>query len=435
MAVTALVRSLGAAGRFLFIGLVALVALLGYGTGRLLTLFERDAAQRAIAVNRLRGRVLRHAMTTLGATFIKLGQVMSTRPDLFPPALIGELRVLQDKLPPFGFDHVARAIAKDLGGPIEQFYTEFDRQPVAAASVAQVHRGRLHDGQEVAVKVLRPNVRRTVLRDAGILSSLARLAALHPTLERSDPVGHLEHLVGGILAQTDLRIEAENYTTFRANFAGFDGIAFPEVHPEFSGTHVMTMAFCRGSKIDELESGSTVPRAAVSVRNAFFKMCFEDGFLHADLHPGNMLVHDNGDVTLFDVGLVLEIGDELLEQFVDFAKCISMGDDKDFVAHLKRYHNYMSDVDWDAIGIDAERFVSSFRSQSVSELEWGAVINDLFDLARRHDIHPVPEMALVLVGIVTAEGIGKQLNPNGNSFQEMATFLMPILAKRGMLNG
>jgi len=156
--------------------------------------------------------------------------------------------------------------------------------------------------------------------------------------------------------------------------------------------------------------------------------------MHADLHPGNMLVTEDCDVIVFDVGLALSIDDALLAQFVDFARCISFGTGSDFVNHLRSYHQYMDNVDWDAIGKDAEAFVQSFRRQNVSELEWSELINDVFGLARRHNIRPVPEMALVLVGVVTAEGLGKQLNPNGNSFQEMAQFLMPILARRGMLN-
>lgn len=426
-------RWLSTIPRVLFIALVGLGAILAYGSGRLATLFERDPERRAAAVGRLRGRVLRTTMTLLGATFIKLGQVMSTRPDLFSPPLIAELRKLQDQLPPFAFARVRQTIEAELGGPVERHFAEIEAIPVAAASVAQVHRARLKDGTEVAVKVLRPHVRRTVARDAAILGFFARVAALSPTLRRSDPVGHLHHFIEGIIAQTDLALEARNYEIFHHNFRDFEGLRFPRVYPEASSSRVMTLEFCRGEKIDEMEPGETVPKAAVTIRNAFFKMCFDDGFLHADLHPGNLMVEEDGDVLVLDVGLVLEIDDALLEQFIDFARCISMGVGTDFVRHLKRFHNYMEDVNWDAVGADAEEFVSRFRSQNVTELEWGALINDVFALARRHDIRPVPEMALVLVGVVTAEGIGKQLNPNGNSFQEMAEFLVPILARRGML--
>ncbi len=423
----------GNIARSAFITFVGMVTVLAYAVLRLGTLFIFDADKRRHTVRKIRGRLLRLSMTVLGATFIKLGQVMSTRPDLFPPEIIAELRLLQDQLPPFAFRRVQASVEADLKGPITRFFQAFDTTPVAAASVAQVHHAVLTDGREVAVKVLRPNVRRTVERDAAILLSFARLFAINATLRQSDPVGHLHYFVQGIIAQTDLRLEATNYEVFRKNFADFPHLSFPAVHSELCGEHVMTMDFCRGRKIDNLGDGDH-SKTAETIRNCFFKMCFDDGFMHADLHPGNMLVTEDGDVIVFDVGLALSIDDALLAQFVDFARCISFGTGSDFVNHLRSYHQYMDNVDWDAIGKDAEAFVQSFRRQNVSELEWSELINDVFGLARRHNIRPVPEMALVLVGVVTAEGLGKQLNPNGNSFQEMAQFLMPILARRGMLN-
>src|SRR5262245_28273518 len=142
------------------------------------------------ALATLRGWTLRQAMTALGATFIKLGQVMSSRPDLFEPELIAQLRALQDKIPPFPFRRVKETIEEDFGKPVSELFAELDERPVAAASVAQVHRARLRDGREVAVKVLRPGVRRRVERDAIMLIGLARMLALHPGWRRSDPVGH-----------------------------------------------------------------------------------------------------------------------------------------------------------------------------------------------------------------------------------------------------
>ena len=169
------------------------------------------------------GRVLRRAMTALGATFVKLGQVMSTRPDLLDTETIDELRKLQDRLPAFPIERVRRIVEEDLGAPLEDRFAEFDPVPVAAASVAKVHRARTRDGREVAVKVLRPDVRERVLRDGAILDLFARMIEWSPTLRLSDPRGHLAQFMSGILDQTNLRLEVENYERFRGRVAESSG--------------------------------------------------------------------------------------------------------------------------------------------------------------------------------------------------------------------
>lgn len=422
------------AGDFLRVAEISLVGLacaLIYGVARLGTLlFLWNGERRRAAVARLRGRLLRWSMATLGATFIKMGQVLSTRPDLLPPEMIDELRKLQDRLPAFGFARVRRIVEEDLGGPLADRFAEFDEKPVAAASIAQVHRARLRSGEEVAVKVLRPNVRRRIQRDGRLMVFWARILAISPSARLSDPVGHARQFIEGILAQADLRNEARHYRRFHENFAGVPGVSFPRVFLDHSAERVLTMEFIRGRKIDSL--GRPDADLARRTRTAFFKMCFQDGFVHADLHPGNMLIRDDGELVIFDVGLVKDLDHAFLIQLVDFSRCVAMGTSKDFVNHLRRFHTYMQSVDWAAIERDSEAFVSQFRNRSVAELEMGVFIREVFAIARKHKIRPVPEMVLVLVGVVTAEGISKMLAPEVNTFHEMAAYLLPLIAKYGL---
>jgi ubiquinone biosynthesis protein len=417
--------------RFLAIFLVSTCLLLLYGLLRIGTLFVFPSARRRSLVARIRGRLLRWAMTALGATFIKLGQVMSTRPDLLEQEMIDELRTLQDHLPAFSFRRARKIIEQELGKPIDELFVELDRKPVAAASVAQVHRGKLADGSEVAVKVLRPNIRRVVERDAIILRLFARLMALSKTMRQNDPVGHLAHFIEGIKEQTDLRQEARNYELFEKNFRDVEGVHFPKVYPELSRERVLTMEFMRGTKVDELPKGAH-PEVGNLTRNAFLKMCFEDGFVHSDLHPGNMLITEESELVIFDVGLVKHLDKLLLDMFIDFSKCVSMGTAQDFTNHFKTFHTYMDNADWVQIEADSAAFVDKYRERNVAELEMGEFINETFALARKHNIRPVPELTLVLVGIVTAEGISKMLNPHVNTFAEMAQFLLPIIRRRGL---
>ena len=405
-----------------------------YLVGRARTLFVRGRDERRRAVAHLRGRVLRRAMTALGATFVKLGQVMSTRPDLFDPEMIDELRQLQDRLPPVAAAAAEELVERQLGAKMASRFAEFDPIPVAAASVAQVHRARLvHDlgGAEVAVKILRPDVRAKVRRDATILVALAKLANLHPRWRLSDPVGHLRHFVGGILDQTDLRLEADNYEVFGANFAGFPGVKFPHVYRELSGERVMTMEFLRGTKLDHLGAGEH-PELASLLQRIVLKMCFDDGFFHADLHPGNLLLTADNEVAIFDVGLVKRLPEDVLLTFIDFSKCLVMGTPKDFVEHLKRFHAYVRNPDFAAMERDVSALLARFRDKAFADMEMGQLMNDLFALARAHRVRPLTELTLVLVGLVTSEGLGKKLNPDTNLFGDIAAYLGPILAKRGL---
>ena len=423
-------------GNFLkvvFLFLVVLTCGVIYGLARLGIALFVWGPRRARALGTLRGWILRQGMSALGATFIKLGQVMSTRPDLFAPEIIGQLRLLQDRLPPFSFAKVKRTIEEDFGKPLGELFEELDERPVAAASVAQVHRALLPDGREVAVKVLRPGVRRQVERDATILIGAASLMNLRAKWRHNDPVGHTKHFVEAIADQTDLTIEAANYTRFSTNFKGKPNVSFPEVYPELSSARVLTMAFVRGTKIDALPDSITAAqrgKLAEAVRLTMFKMCFEDGFVHADLHPGNLVVTDDFKLVIFDAGLAKLLGEDVLIQFIDMTKCLSMGTPDDLVNHLKRFHKYLGPVDWVNLRVEVDAFAKKFRGQDIAKLEYGQLIGDMFALGRRYNVRPVTDMMLVFVALITAQGIGKMLEPDHNVFGAVATFLMPILMKR-----
>jgi len=426
------VRFLGSALHFLWLVLVVTALAIVYGLGRLGTLVLWGARKRR-AIGTLRGWTLRQGMTSLGATFIKLGQVMSTRPDLFSPQVIAQLRGLQDRLPPFAYGKAAATIREELGKPVEEVFADFEEQPVAAASVAQVHRAHLVDGTEVAVKILRPGVRRQVERDAAILISGSKLLTIRAKWRLSDPVGHTKHFVDAIHEQTDLRIEAANYTRFAENFAAMPEVKFPKIYPELSTERMLVMEFVRGTKVDALPpefGGAKQLALAKTIRTAMFKMCFEHGFIHADLHPGNMLVEDSGRLVLFDAGLAKLLHEDILIQFIDMTKCLAMGTADDLVAHLKRFHVYLDGVDWEALRAEVTQFTVKFRGKDVAKLEYGELIGDMFAIARTHHVRPVTDMMLIFVALITAQGIGKMLEPEHNVFAAVAAFLMPILMKR-----
>jgi ubiquinone biosynthesis protein len=419
--------------RGLFLLIFLIVVSMVYGVGRMwLWIVVRDRARRARRVARLQGKVIRRSMTLLGATFIKMGQVLSSRPDLLEPEIIAELELLQDRLPAFSFAHARRVIEQDLGKPVTELFTEFDEKPVAAASVAQVHRARLHDGTEVAVKVLRPSIRRQVERDSAILMVGARLAAIRPKWRMSDPVGHLQHFVAAIIAQTDLTVEAENYERFAKNFAGRPDVAFPAIHRALCSKRVLTMEFMRGTRFDKRDRTHDKPLAK-TVRQMMFKMCFDDGFIHADLHPGNFLIRDGSQLIVFDAGMAKLLRDDILLQFIDFSRCLTVGTADDFVAHVRRFHTYVGNTDWDAFRADIVPLIDGFRAKTAARLEYSHLFADIFALARKYKARPVVDLTLVMVAMITVQGIGKTLDPENNVFQDVAGYLMPLLAKKGLL--
>lgn len=415
---------------------VALLCVIAYTAGSLRRLAIRDRVARLEARGRQRGVLLRWSFTRLGATFVKIGQVMSSRSDLVSPAVIAELRELQDHVPPFAFAKARAIVERELGAPLHARFRCFEQEPVAAGGIAQVHHAVLATGEEVAVKIVRPGVHQRVRRDARILLWLAHLAhAVSRRARAADVIGHARTIITGIVAQLDLRREADNYDRFRTQFASAGGLAFPAVYRQASTAKVLTMEFVRGVHFERLPAHH-VTQVTTTLRRTFFAMCFEHGLVHADLHPGNVLVRDDGTVVVLDVGLVKELSKEVVEEIVDFARCLVIGSAADLVSHLQEHHRYARPPDWRAVIEDAEAFIVPLRRRCIAELELSVVVSQLFALARKHGIRPMSELALVLLGMVTIEGIAKRLDPNANTMAEVAAYLGRRMAgERRMARG
>ena len=268
--------------------------------------------------NKTTAERLRLALEELGPTFIKLGQMLSVRPDLIPENFIRELQKLQDEVPAFSVEQAKAEVESQLGKPVEQLFSSFDDVPLAAASIAQVHRAEKKDGEQVAVKIQRPNIQSVIESDLNILFDLAELMEMHiPESELYNPVGIIQEFAKTIRRELDFIREGRNIDRFRRNFKDDETVYVAQVYWELTTERVLTMEFIDGIKISELDkleaAGLDKKIIAFNGGQAILKQVFDHGFFHADPHPGNIFVLPNNVIAPLDFGMMGSLDEELME--------------------------------------------------------------------------------------------------------------------------
>lgn len=371
------------------------------------------------------GQCLLDLFRHLGATFIKVGQIMSTRPDLVPEHVTQALSHLQDDVGPFPFEAVARTIAEDLGRPIDQIFTEFSRRPIASASVAQVHKARLPDGRVVAVKVRRPDVVEICAFDLEVMRMVARLLTKIPSLAALSPESSIEQFGRAIHDQLDFRVEARNNRRFRENFRNEPDVVFPDVYEEFSSERILCMSHIEGTKILDMPRGGSEGKhiARLGLR-ALLKMIFEDGFVHADLHPGNIFVLHNQRIAMVDLGLIGELDAPHRATFTRFFAAWASGD-ADTVAQLLftlAVNPLEGDERLSKLRTALADFMARASGHRMAEVHPGKMLLDMLGLLRRHRVRMAPAFTIVNIAIAVTEGIGRQLDPDLDLMAEAIPF-------------
>ncbi|MDG2308770.1 MAG: AarF/UbiB family protein [Candidatus Binatia bacterium] len=385
---------------------------------------DPEASMRAL------GRALVGLCADLGATFIKVGQIASTRGDLLPRALVSELTTLQDDVPPFAFEDVQRTIESELGRRLDEIFEEFDPTPVAAASVAQVHRGILKDGGDtVAVKVRRPDIVEKASLDRSILLFIGR------TLERVIPSVRLMALeealrafCDAVQAQIHLENEARNNARFTENFIDDPDVDFPRLYLDACSDAVLTMEFVDGVHESELEAtGCDVHAIVTAGMRCVCRMIFLHGFVHADLHPGNMRFQHPSHVVLLDLGLTGEINDEDRITTAQTLFALATGDGKTVARLFHENAPHTATPDYDAYEREMANFVGSLQDQGLQNVQITAEIGRIFDILRRHRVQARSHMTMVNIALMTAEGLGKRLAPELSLTHEALPYLQEAL--------
>jgi ubiquinone biosynthesis protein len=373
------------------------------------------------------GECLLDLFRHLGATFIKVGQIMSTRPDLVPEHITQALAHLQDDVGPFPFDAVQRIVIEDLGHPVEKIFAEFSVRPIASASVSQVHKARLWDGRVVAVKVRRPDVLEICTFDLAVMRKVAHLLGKIPSLSSMSPESTVEQFGRAVYAQLDFRVEARNNHRFRENFRNEPDVVFPEVFEEYSSERILCMTHIQGSKILDAHKSSSDPKriARLGLR-ALMKMIFEDGFVHADLHPGNIFVLDDNRIAIVDLGLVGELDGPHRATFSRFFAAWASRD-ANTMAHLL-YSLAVNPVAtpeaFESFRVAVVDFMARTWSQRMSEVHAGKLLLDMLGLLRRHRVRMAPAFTIVNIAIAVTEGIGRQLDPDLDLMAEAVPFFL-----------
>ncbi|MBP6741800.1 MAG: AarF/ABC1/UbiB kinase family protein [Deltaproteobacteria bacterium] len=364
---------------------------------------------------------------SLGATFIKVGQIMSTRPDLLPPHVIAALSRLQDDVGPFPFAQVQRTIEEDLGRPLAELFAEFSPQPIASASVAQVHRARLPSGELCAIKVRRPDIEELCAFDLLVMRLYARTLELIPSLRLLAPLQSVEQFGRAIAMQLDFTIEARNNVRFQKNFAGDPDVVVPKLYPALCSRRVLVMEFIEGFKILDFKKTQFEPRRLGQIGfRVMLKMVFADGFVHADLHPGNLLVTPQGQVALLDLGLVAELDDEHRTAFARYFAAWSTGDGRTMADIMVR-HSPSPHIQ-DPVGFTAaiQEFVNRLHGKRLGEVEVAAVVFGMLQILRRYRVRVNATFTMVNIAIAVTEGIGKQLDPTLDLLAEAMPFFMAL---------
>ncbi len=373
------------------------------------------------------GRCVLDLFRHLGATFIKVGQIMSTRPDLLPEYITRALEHLQDDVGPFPFSQVVRTIEEDLHRPINELFAEFAPVPLASASVAQVHKARLPDGRVVAVKVRRPNLVELCTFDLAVMRMVTNLLSKLPPLEPLEPKFAVEEFGRAVFAQLDFGIEARNNQRFRDNFRNQQAVIFPEVFTELSSERILCMSFIEGTKILAVgQTRSDPKRMARLGMQALMKMIFEDGFVHADLHPGNIFITTDDRVALLDLGLVGELD---RPHRVAMARFFAAWAQRDGDTMAKQMYSLSTSKPDDPKTFEAFRasvidFVGRYWGQRLADMQIGKVLIDMLGILRRHRIRMAPVFTIVNIAIAVTEGIGKQLDPDLDLMAEAVPFFM-----------
>ncbi|MEM9070681.1 MAG: AarF/UbiB family protein [Myxococcota bacterium] len=385
------------------------------------------------------GERIRLVLQELGPSFVKLGQIASTRPDVFPADVVVELKKLQDDVPPESFESIRPLIENELGAPISVIFESFDETPLASASIGQVHRATLKvdDGvRDVVVKVQRPHVRKTMELDIDLLYWLAHaIERSIPEAKLYQPVKMVNEFDRAVTCELDFVLEADNAERFARNFEKKRYVKFPKVYREASSRRVLTLEFLDGKKVhnaieEDGHSGEQIAKTSVDI---IVQQIFEDGFFHADPHPGNVFIMGTPDrpvVAMMDLGLVGHLTPQLRDRTIDLMVSAVREDYRGVADALWAIGRATKKVDRQAFEAEVTMLAQKYLGKKLGDIDLGMLLKDLVDGARRYSIEIPAGFLMMGKALMTVEGVGREIYPELDVFAEVKPYFLRLIQQR-----
>jgi ubiquinone biosynthesis protein len=394
----------------------------------------KDADGQPLASHSREVRV-RLALTELGPTFIKLGQILASRPDLVGPVMTAELKRLHSELPAVDSTTIRKTLETELGSLFAMNVVEFDDTPLATASIGQVHRGVLADGTEVVIKVQRPGIEDVMVCDLDVLSGLAQLAERVEGLAAFSPVSMVQQLTPVLRRELDFGREKQNLQLFAELLHDRECVEIPVPVESLCTRRVLVMSRVQGEDLSRCNATATFAPAvrhqmAKTITETYMQMLFKHGLFHADPHPGNLIVKSDGQIGILDFGMVGRIDSRLREQIEEMLVAISMADSARLTQLIRRAGDVPATLDDAALSIDVSEFISTYGRQHLGKFDLTGALNDLGDLLHRHGIKLPSQSAMLMKMLISLEGTLSTLNADFDALEVMATFVRRAAARR-----
>lgn len=377
----------------------------------------------------------RKVLEELGPTYVKFGQLLSMREDLIPLKYAQEFTKLQNDVPPFPLEDVKAVLKTELGRDIPELFSDFDEKPVAAASIGQVHKARLHSGEDVVVKIQRPGIRRIIEADLDIMYSLAGFAQQHiEEIKLYNPVAVVDELSRSIHSEMDYTQEARNIEHFLSNFENDPVIVIPRVYNDYSSDRILTLEYIEGIKCNKFEKLANEnldrEKIATNISEAFMKQVFEHGFFHADLHSGNIFALKDGRIALLDFGMAGHLSEDMRGLLIDALIAITNGDSTQYIEVMRDLGVADEKLDVRSFKADYDHFLFKYYGRTLDQVDATEVSSEMLSLLRKHQIQVPPNVALLFKGVMTVSGFAMQMVPDFNVTEIAEPYARKFMKKR-----